>query len=129
MDDILGLADEYVLTPYVYPVTWKEDDVMRQTLSLFAMVNIGAYMLYLITASLTYMFLFDKRLMKHPHFLKVWIWLYIDPVLLKGDLTLYQTTSFFVCLGFYTVSTVFQLFKGDSSQIHVSWPFFFLTSI
>ena len=27
----------------------------------------------------------------------------------------------FVCLGFYAVSTVFQLFNGDSSQIHASW--------
>ena len=26
-----------------------------------------------------------------------------------------------VCLWFYAVSTVFQLFNGDSSQIHVSW--------
>ena len=35
-----------------------------------------------------------------------------------------------VCLGFYPVSTVFQLFNGDSSQIHVSWTFFnqYLTS-
>ena len=29
-----------------------------------------------------------------------------------------------ICLGFYAVSTVFQLFNGDSSQIHVSWTFF-----
>ena len=26
-----------------------------------------------------------------------------------------------VCLGFYAVSTIFQLFNGDSLQIHVSW--------
>ena len=30
----------------------------------------------------------------------------------------------FVCLGFYAASTVFQLFKGDSSQISVSWTIF-----
>ena len=30
----------------------------------------------------------------------------------------------FVCLGFYAVSTVFQLINGDSSQIHVSWAIF-----
>ena len=36
----------------------------------------------------------------------------------------------FVCLGFYTVSMVFQLFNSDSSQIHVSWTIFnqYLTS-
>ena len=27
--------------------------------------------------------------------------------------------------GLYAVSTVFQLFNGDNSQIHVSWTFFF----
>ena len=33
-------------------------------------------------------------------------------------------------LEFYAVSTVFQLFNGDSSQIHVSWTIFnqYLTS-
>ena len=30
----------------------------------------------------------------------------------------------FVWLGFYAVSTVFQLFNGDSAQIHVSWTIF-----
>ena len=30
----------------------------------------------------------------------------------------------FVCLGFYAISTVFQLFNGNSSQIHVSWTIF-----
>ena len=37
---------------------------------------------------------------------------------------------YFVCLGFYAVSTVFQLFNSDSSQIHVSWTIFnqYLTS-
>ena len=35
-----------------------------------------------------------------------------------------------VCLGFYTVLTVFHLFNSDSSQIHVSWTIFnqYLTS-
>ena len=36
----------------------------------------------------------------------------------------------FGCLGFYTVSTVLQLFNGDGPQIHVSWAIFdqYLTS-
>ena len=34
------------------------------------------------------------------------------------------------CLGFYAISTVFQLCNRDSSQIHVSWTIFnqYLTS-
>ena len=31
---------------------------------------------------------------------------------------------FLVCLWFYAVSTVFQLFNGDSSQIHISFTIF-----
>ena len=34
------------------------------------------------------------------------------------------TSSMLARLGFYAVSTLFQLFKGDSSQIHVSWTIF-----
>ena len=29
------------------------------------------------------------------------------------------------CLGFNAISTVFHLFNGDSSQIHVSWTIFY----
>ena len=36
-----------------------------------------------------------------------------------------STICLFVCLGFYVVSTIFQLFNGDSSQIHVSWTISF----
>ena len=38
--------------------------------------------------------------------------------------------NLFICMVFYTVSTVFQLFNGYSSQIHVPWTIFnqYLTS-
>ena len=38
--------------------------------------------------------------------------------------------SALICLGFYAVSTVFQLFNSDRSQIYVSWTIFnqYLTS-
>ena len=71
MDIVLDFADDHLLSPYVYPVSWKEDDFIRQALSLFVIVNLSGYALYLITAYLSYIFMFDKRLMKHPQFLKV----------------------------------------------------------
>ena len=40
---------------------------------------------------------------------------------------LYRSRPFFniiVWLGFYEVSTIIQLFNGDSSQIYVSWTIF-----
>lgn len=66
MDVVLNYADEFVLTPYVYPTSWAEDNPGRQIISLFIITNLGGYALYFIFAALSYQFIFDKRLMKHP---------------------------------------------------------------
>lgn len=70
MDIVLKHADSYVLTPHVYPAWWKEDDITRQLISLFAIVNIGGYIMYFSLATFSYFFIFDRRLMKHPKILK-----------------------------------------------------------
>ncbi|XP_053409199.1 lathosterol oxidase-like [Mercenaria mercenaria] len=70
MDLVLNTADHYILTPHVYPTWWKEDDVTRQLISLFAIVNIGGYIMYLSLATLSFFFVFDRRLLKHPKILK-----------------------------------------------------------
>lgn len=70
MDLVLNAADNHILTPYVYPVWWKEDDVTRQLISLFAIVVIGGYVMYLSLATLSYYFIFDHKLLKHPKMLK-----------------------------------------------------------
>ena len=71
MDVVLNYADKYVLTPYVYPASWSEDNPFRQIISLFLVTNIGGYVLYFISATLSYIFIFDKRLLKHPLILQV----------------------------------------------------------
>ncbi|KAL4228885.1 Lathosterol oxidase [Mactra antiquata] len=70
MDLVLNAVDYYAFTPYVYPTSWKEDNVTRQLISLFIIATLGGYVLYLLLATLSYFFIFDHRLMKHPHFLK-----------------------------------------------------------
>ncbi|CAK4664776.1 hypothetical protein LEN26_018412 [Aphanomyces euteiches] len=70
MDLVLNLADEYILTPYVYPESMAEDDLLRQCISLYAITLLGGYALYLGFAYFSYVFLFDKEYMKHPKFLK-----------------------------------------------------------
>ncbi|XP_036209464.1 lathosterol oxidase [Myotis myotis] len=70
MDLVLSAADRYVFTPYIYPATWPEDNFFRQTLSLLIVTNLGAYILYFVFATLSYYFIFDHSLMKHPQFLK-----------------------------------------------------------
>ncbi|EQC27046.1 lathosterol oxidase [Saprolegnia diclina VS20] len=75
MDLVLAAADEYVLTPHVYPASWPADDVYRQAISLFFITMLGGYVLYLSFATLSYHFVYDKEYMKHPKFLKNQIWL------------------------------------------------------
>ncbi|XP_005986182.1 lathosterol oxidase [Latimeria chalumnae] len=70
MDLILNVADYYVLTPYVYPVTWPEDDPLRQIISLLIVTNLGATAIYVLFGTFSYLFIFDHNLMKHPHFLE-----------------------------------------------------------
>lgn len=70
MDYVLDFADKYFFTPHVYPKTWPEDDIYRQLTSLMAIVTFGGALIYLIPAILSYYFIFDHNLMKHPKFLK-----------------------------------------------------------
>lgn len=78
MDLVLKVADEHVLTPYVYPSTWPEDDLLRQGLSLSAITILGGYFLYLSLACLSYIFIYDKNLMKHPQYLPSQVYLEIE---------------------------------------------------
>lgn len=71
MDLVLNAADYYFFTPYIYPASWPEDNIFRQTISLLIVTNLGAYILYFFFATLSYYFVYDHALMKHPQFLKV----------------------------------------------------------
>ncbi len=75
MDLVLDVLDRNLLTPYVYPATWKEDDMSRQFTTIMLVLNLGAAFFYIAVASFNFYFIFDHRLMKHPLFLKVrWYW-------------------------------------------------------
>ena len=74
MDYILDFCDRTIFTPHVYPASWPEDDMLRQFLTLFTIVNVGGVFIYLIPATLAYFLWFDHNLMKHPHFLKNQVW-------------------------------------------------------
>lgn len=69
MDIVVDLADQYIFTPYIYPETWAEDWWPRQLLTLFVVVNLSGYLLYLFFASLSYYFIFDKTLLEHKRIL------------------------------------------------------------
>ena len=69
MDLVLDFLDQNLLTPYVYPSSWLEDNLYRQFLTLYLVTTIGGWILYIVTGSLSYWLLFDKRYKLHPKFL------------------------------------------------------------
>lgn len=69
MDLVLGGLDRYLLTPYLYPQWWEEDQAFRQLLTLYVITAVGGWMVYFIPASMSYQFLFNKRYKLHPNFL------------------------------------------------------------
>ena len=70
MDLLLDAADSHFLTPYVYPSCIPEDNLFRQALSLYVIVAVGGVIAYLGAAALSYVFLFEHELKKHPLYLK-----------------------------------------------------------
>ncbi len=70
MDLILQVCDKYFFSPVVYPVSWPEDYIVRQYISLFIITSIGGWLLYFATACFSYYFVFDHTYMQHPQFLK-----------------------------------------------------------
>ena len=49
---------------------WARNDIVRQCVSILAITQIGATMLYFVFSALSYYFIFDRRLEYHPRFLK-----------------------------------------------------------
>jgi len=72
MDLVLELCEQEIYTPYLFPSyhAFPKDSLSRQLLGLTLVVIIGGYLLYLIFASLSFLLIYDKTLMKHPLYLK-----------------------------------------------------------
>jgi lathosterol oxidase len=49
---------------------WPRDYIPRQLLSLFVITSIGITLLYFLFAGLSYKFIFNHDMMRHPRFLK-----------------------------------------------------------
>ncbi|KAF8482248.1 hypothetical protein JB92DRAFT_3036434 [Gautieria morchelliformis] len=93
MDIVLELLDEYVLdslyakflpssatppsplnltlhAPSAIPTSaWPRDYLLRQILSLTVVTTIGIHLLYFLVAGLSYRFIFNHDMMRHPRFL------------------------------------------------------------
>lgn len=57
-------------SPALAASAWPRDYIPRQLLSLSVITLVGIHVLYFVFAALSYYFIFDHDMMKHPRFLK-----------------------------------------------------------
>lgn len=69
--------DIYGYTPYLLdftPATFSSllprNNLLRELVNLWAIVTVFGWLLYLLAASLSYVFIFDKTIFNHPRYLK-----------------------------------------------------------
>ncbi|OTB06920.1 hypothetical protein M426DRAFT_318630 [Hypoxylon sp. CI-4A] len=62
---------------YAYLSAWDRDNAYRQSISLFFITWIFGFILYFSVATLSYIFVFDKKSLEHPKYLKNQMWLEI----------------------------------------------------
>lgn len=62
---------------YAHMSMWDRDNIYRQTITLFMITWVFGFILYFVFASLSYIFVFDKKAMEHPKYLKNQMWLEI----------------------------------------------------
>ncbi|PSS00922.1 hypothetical protein BD289DRAFT_360481 [Coniella lustricola] len=65
-------TDYFALEPseYAYQSAWPRDNIWRQALSLYLIVWFFGILLYFIFATLSYAFVFDKKTLQHPKYLR-----------------------------------------------------------
>lgn len=66
------------IAAYEAASAWPRDYVPRQLLSITVLTLVGIHLLYFVTAYLSYNYIFDKRMMRHPRFLKDQVRMEID---------------------------------------------------
>jgi lathosterol oxidase len=77
MDLVLDLSEKYLmkefyaaLPPTLFRYVAKPDFLLRQGLSLWALTTLGGLVLYFGLSYIAYELWFDKKLLKHPKFVK-----------------------------------------------------------
>ncbi|CAD6564452.1 MAG: hypothetical protein TREMPRED_004991 [Tremellales sp. Tagirdzhanova-0007] len=67
----LAYSSSTTYHPNIQPISLlPRDSIIRQTVSCFTVALIGALILYYVVCSLSYYFLFDRRLEHHPRYIK-----------------------------------------------------------
>ncbi|KAL2837898.1 hypothetical protein BJY01DRAFT_39137 [Aspergillus pseudoustus] len=92
----VGLYVPLEPSPYVDASLWKRDNIVRQAMSLFLISWIFALIMYLVGSTIVYHTMFDKRLLRHPHFLPNQIRLEIQQGVGAIPVIAVLTTPFFL---------------------------------
>ncbi|WFD01895.1 Delta(7)-sterol 5(6)-desaturase [Malassezia obtusa] len=101
-------------------VSWlPRDNIVRQTISLYVITYIGILLLYFSMASISYYFLFNKELMKHPRFLKNQIKLEIQSSLRAFPWLDLLTVP---CVPFFLVFTDAYMITGTGLERIINGP-------
>ncbi|KAM5530092.1 hypothetical protein V8D89_016233 [Ganoderma adspersum] len=136
------LVDKTVLAS-----AWPRDYLPRQVVSLTVLTLVGIHLLYFVFASLSYQFIFNHEMMKHPRFLKDQVKLEIQSSLrafpgmialtlpwflaevrghsmLYDDVSEYGWTYFFVSIFFFLVFTdycIYWIHRWEHHPICYKW--------
>ncbi|TFY55165.1 hypothetical protein EVJ58_g8421 [Rhodofomes roseus] len=96
---------------------WPRDYIPRQIISLFALTLVGIHVLYFLFAWLSYKFVFNHEMMKHPRFLK-------DQVKLEIQLSLRSFPGMIILTLPWFMAEVRGYSKLYSSVDEYGWPYF-----
>ncbi|KAI1105876.1 C-5 sterol desaturase [Jackrogersella minutella] len=83
-------------TEYAYMSAWNRDNPYRQFITLFLITWIFGFVLYFLFATLSYIFVFDKKTMEHPKYLKNQMWLEIKQTNKSMPLMSFLTVPFWL---------------------------------
>lgn len=118
MDLVLDKLDQHILTPYVYPETWSEDCLLRQGITMWFVLLVSAWIVYLTAATFGFYFMFDHSLMKHPKYL---------PDQVRKEITYAVVSLFF--MSFPTLTCVLLEIRGYGKLYYspgeYGWTYFF----
>ncbi|GFF26618.1 probable C-5 sterol desaturase [Aspergillus udagawae] len=81
---------------YAYLSAWPRNNIYRQFLSFFLIVWIFGIIVYFISATLSYIFIWDKTTVKHPKFLKNQITMEIAQTMRSMPVMSFLTAPFLV---------------------------------
>ncbi|KAF8553132.1 hypothetical protein OG21DRAFT_1597818 [Imleria badia] len=123
MDLVLHIADEYMLHSLWARLSgWPRDYIPRQLLSLTMVTLIGINLVYFIFATISFQFIFNHELMRHPRFFKNQIRFEIQTSLKTipattllmhhHKLIIYPVEAYMQALSYYLLVFLFPLYRG-----------------